>query len=140
MYWEKIVKFIHTIFIVFILTAPFTNYELLLSYHFIIIPFLWMHWITNNDICALTVIESKITGKDMDSTYMASIINPIYQIKNKDFYIISAILFAITTYRLYSKYNFGLLRLSFGEVKKMVKKAIDKLPTPPNKIGSVLVD
>ena len=140
MYWEKIVRFIHAIFMVFILIAPFTNFELLLSYHFIIIPFLWMHWITNNDICALTFIESKITGEDMDSTYMASIINPIYQIKNRDFYIITAVLFVITTYRLYSKYNFGLLRLSFNEVKKVFQKTLAKLPTPPNKIGSVLED
>lgn len=135
MYWEKIVKFLHTVFIIFILIAPFTNIELLLSYHFIIIPFLWMHWITNNDICALTVIESKITGKEMDSTYMASIINPIYQIKNKDFYIITAILFLITSYRLYNKYEFGLIRLSFNQMKRIVQHAISKLPTPPNPIG-----
>ena len=135
MYWNNIVRFIHALFIIFVLIAPFTNFELLLSYHFIIIPFLWLHWITNNDICALTVMESKMTGVDMESTYMASIINPIYQIKSKHFYIITAVLFLLSTYRLHTQYDFQLLKLTFYQMKKIANLALSKLPTPPNTIG-----
>lgn len=135
MYWNNVVRFIHALFIIFVLIAPFTNFELLLSYHFIIIPFLWLHWITNNDICALTVIESKLTGVDMESTYMGSIINPIYQIKNVHFYIITTVLFLISTYRLYTQFDFRLLKLTYGEMKKVANAVISQIPTPPNEIG-----
>ena len=135
MYWNNVVRFIHAIFIIFVLIAPFTNFELLLSYHFIIIPFLWLHWITNNDICALTLIESKLTGVDMNSTYMGSIISPIYQIQNFHFYIITAVLFLISAYRLYTQFDFRLLKRTYSEMKKVVNTVITQIPTPPNEIG-----
>jgi hypothetical protein len=115
--WPNFVRFVHGIFVLFILLAPFSNVELLLTYHFIIVPFLWMHWYTNNDVCALTLIESKLRGiENTSETYLGSIINPIYQIQNKDMYIITGILFLITTYNLHYTYNFNLLKQSYHQV------------------------
>ena len=120
--WENCVSFLHTVFITFVIFAPFAPWELIVTYHFIIIPFLWMHWYTNNDVCALTLLESKLRGVESSSTYIGSIINPIYQIKNRDFYIITAVLFLITTYRLKSEFDFGLLKLSYYQIKYIIKQ------------------
>ena len=120
--WNNCVRLIHTLFVIFVLFAPFAPWELIVTYHFIIIPFLWMHWYTNNDVCALTLLESKLRGIESDSTYVGSIINPIYQIKNRDFYIATAILFLITTYRLNSQFHFGLLKLTISQIKSLIMK------------------
>jgi hypothetical protein len=115
--WSSCVKIIHTLFIVFVLLAPFSNIEILLTYHFIIVPFLWVHWYTNNDVCALTLIESKLRGiENTSDTFIGSIINPIYKIQNKDFYWITAILFLITTYNLHYTFNFNLLKLTIHQI------------------------
>ena len=121
--WSLFVNVIHTLFVAFILIAPFSNIELLLTYHFIIVPFLWIHWYTNNDVCALTLIESKLRGiENTSDTYIGSIINPIYKIQNKDFYIITAILFIITSYNLHYTYNFNLLKLTFTQLSYLFNK------------------
>ena len=123
--WSLCVRIIHTLFVAFILLAPFSNIELLLTYHFIIVPFLWIHWYTNNDVCALTLIESKLRGiENTSDTYIGSIINPIYKIKNNDFYIITAFLFIITSYNLYYTYNFNLLKLTFTQLSYLFRSAI----------------
>ena len=115
--WPNCVKIIHALFVVFVLLAPFSNVELLLTYHFIIIPLLWIHWYTNNDICALTLIESKLRGiENTSDTYIGSIINPIYRLQNKDIYVITAILFLVTSYNLNYTYNFTLLKLTVNQL------------------------
>lgn len=122
MNWAICVKIIHTLFVAFVLLAPFSNIELLLTYHFIIVPFLWMHWLTNNDVCALTLIESKLRGiEDTSDTFIGSIINPIYKIQNKDFYWITGILFLITTYNLHYTFNFNLLKLTLHQIAFLFK-------------------
>lgn len=120
--WANCVKIIHALFIAFVLMAPFSNIELLLTYHFIIVPFLWIHWYTNNDVCALTLVESKLRGiKNTSDTYIGSIINPIYNIQHKDYYIITLVLFLITAYNLRYTYNFSLLKLTINQLKYIIK-------------------
>lgn len=131
-FWASVVRILHTLFIMFILVAPFLNYELFLSYHFIIVPFLWLHWWTNNDICALTMLESSLTGQKSDHTFMGSLIKPIYNIQNRDFYIATAILFAIVTYRLYNEYNFNLVKLSALQMERIIRSAVDSISSLKN--------
>ena len=109
----KIVRVMHYLFMIFMVLTPFVGNELLLSYHFITVPFLLLHWITNNDVCALTLMESKLTGVPEDQTFTGSVIKPIYNmhLESKHYYWISILLFAVTIYRLWSVYNFGYLRL-----------------------------
>ena len=124
--WSICIKIIHTLFVAFVLLAPFSNIELLLTYHFIIVPFLWIHWYTNNDVCALTLIESKLRGiEDTSDTCIGSVINPIYKVQNKDFYIITAVLFVITAYNLNNTFHFNLLKLTFNQLGYLFNSAVN---------------
>jgi hypothetical protein len=112
--FAKFVRILHFLFLLFMVLTPFFGNEFLLTYHFITAPFLLLHWITNNDTCALTLIESKITGIKEINTFTGSIIKPIYNahFTNKHFYWITVLLFMITTYRLWYEYHFWYLLLA----------------------------
>lgn len=110
-----IIYLIHLLFVLFIVIAPFTNINFILTLHCIIVPFLFLHWITNNDICALTLLEhyirKKIYGKNIDENqgFIAQIINPIFHFPNDNkklntqINIITFILFLISSLKLYRK-------------------------------------
>ena len=71
-----------------------------MKYHSIIIPFLFFHWYTN-DSCFLTEIEKIITGKtDNKSTFIGSILDPIYNITDKEIKYVTFCLWIITLYKL----------------------------------------
>ena len=120
----QLIRAIHVCFIAFVLLAPFCPFELLLTYHLMIIPFLWFHWIINDNTCALTMIESKLRGVEPSTTFVGSVVNPIYEPKTYQYYIITAILFAITVYRLKCQYDFFILKATFGQIKAIMSTLI----------------
>ena len=77
---EQIIQLIHAFVIVFILGAPFFGGDYLLSLHFIIIPFIMLHWITNQSVCALTEIEKFARGRcESKDTFFGQVMDPIYK-------------------------------------------------------------
>jgi hypothetical protein len=48
-----------------------------------IIPFVFFHWAINDDTCALTILESSLTGKEQKDTFFGRLMSPIYNIDNK---------------------------------------------------------
>jgi hypothetical protein len=85
-----------------------------LTYHFITVPFLLLHWVTNNDICALTLLESKLTGVKDENTFVGRIVQPIYNahLESKHYYWISIVLFAVTAFRLHYQYDYWFIRFA----------------------------
>lgn len=67
----NIIWFIHLIFIILVLIVPFSNSPYLLMMHSIFIPFMILHWVTNNDTCVLTTIEK--TARDIKKKKMKMI-------------------------------------------------------------------
>lgn len=61
------------------------------------------HWVINNDTCALTIIESWISGKPSDQTFIGRIVKPIYNIKDTQITYITLILLLIAMIRLMKK-------------------------------------
>tara|TARA_B100001093_G_scaffold184123_4_gene176766 strand:- start:7653 stop:7895 length:243 start_codon:yes stop_codon:yes gene_type:complete len=58
--------------------------------HAMLIPFLFLHWLTNNDTCALTEIEKWITNtSDNEGTFIGSIVSPIFLISSNDIKVIA---------------------------------------------------
>lgn len=81
--WTNIVKFIHAVFVIFMLYGPFSNNKDHIILHAILVPFLYFHWLTNNDTCALTELEKFFSNKKNNKdTFIGSIISPIYIIDN----------------------------------------------------------
>ena len=75
-----LIQFIHFLVMVFIMTVPFLGSEYWLTLHIIVIPFIMLHWMTNQTVCALTEIEKFMRGglKD-DETFFGQLVTPIYK-------------------------------------------------------------
>lgn len=104
----------HILIILFVILTPFTKSNYLLFMHSFILPFIMIHWITNNDICVLTALEKHIRKKlnknlNKDDCFTCRIINPVFNFdknyENKFNYIILILLLFITLFKLYKKYK-----------------------------------
>lgn len=115
-----LINLVHLFFILFIISTPFTNSTILLLLHFMIVPFLMLHWVLNNDMCAVTEVEKfvrqQIAGDrriEYHECFSYKIVGPVYNfVSNNPNYSkytwsITFILWAITTYKLYIKYQTG---------------------------------
>ena len=55
-----------------------------MSIHFLIVPFIMIHWVTNQTVCALTELERLARGGcESKDTFFGQIMDPIY--KNESF-------------------------------------------------------
>lgn len=108
---------LHFLFVIFVILTPFigTNYFLIL--HSIIVPFMMAHWYTNDNNCALTMMEKKLrknlygVDPDPNDCFTYNLIAPVYDFKknNNDMssiiYIVTIALWGYTLLRLYSNYK-----------------------------------
>ena len=110
-----IVTFIHMMFIIFVIGTPLTNVNYFLFMHSIIIPFLTVHWICNDNTCILTTVETYLRKKVQKDKYKeedcitCKLVNPVYDFKknNKEYtifiYTACMLLWMISLYKLYLK-------------------------------------
>ena len=94
------INIIHLMVILIILIVPFSGSNYYLFSYIILVPFIILHWVLNNNSCCLTLMEQRIreriTGEPINTheTYMHKLIGPIYDFKkdNNDlsFYIYTA--------------------------------------------------
>ena len=139
-----LIQLIHILVRIFIFATPFLGGDYLLSLHFIIIPFIMLHWVTNQTVCALTELErlargcesgDTFFGKVMDPIYknesfVGAIISPFYTIEDKETETLAVwvgltILWLITLIRLWPT-GFSYLHLELAEV-------FSRLRTPPHR-------
>lgn len=86
------IRVLHLLLIVFVVCTPFLfllpdsyvpeKLWPLLILHFTVCLSLLVHWKFNNDTCFLTVVESTLRGVPMQSSFMHSIVSPVYKIQN----------------------------------------------------------
>jgi hypothetical protein len=88
-YVLNIITVLHVMFIIFVVSIPFTNSNYFLTVHAILIPFLMLHWITQDNSCVLTLVERyvryKINGGKVDedeeeNCFTCKLIEPIYSV------------------------------------------------------------
>jgi hypothetical protein len=75
-----IVRAVHVGVIAFVLLAPFSSDPSVVRAHVWLVPFLWVHWLLNNDACALTVLECKLRGVPTEASFVHSVVSPVYRI------------------------------------------------------------
>jgi hypothetical protein len=84
MFVQLIIKLIHWLVFLFIILTPFFGNERLLSMHLLIVPFIMLHWATNQSICALTEMEKMVTGATHDDdTFFGKVVGPVYKFKTQ---------------------------------------------------------
>jgi hypothetical protein len=110
-----LINIIHICIVLFVVIIPFLNSNYFLLLHLIIVPFIILHWATNNNTCALTVAEyyitELVTGKPVNKskTFFGRLIEPVYDF-NKNNQDESIFLYIVTI---------GLVSLSIG---KLIRK------------------
>lgn len=112
---------LHFVFVLFIILTPFIGNNYFLLLHAIIVPFVMLHWYTNDNNCALTMMEKKIRKNlygeepDPNDCFTYNLIAPVYDFKknNNDMstmiYIVMFALWGYTLLRLYNNYMDGKL-------------------------------
>jgi uncharacterized Zn-finger protein len=123
---ETILLFInvlHIIVILFVLCAPFSGSNYFLSMHIMIVPFILLHWVLNNNTCSLTVAEKfireKTYGKQVNENecYSFKFIAPIYDF-NKNHEAYSSFTYGLTiSLWLVSVFNMST-KIYDGKIKK----------------------
>ena len=110
-----LINILHLMVILFIVGAPFSNSNYLLLLHVIVVPFILLHWLLNNNTCCLTVAEKYIRCKTYgteikeNDCFTYKFIAPIYDFnKNYDsysnfIYITTFGLWSISTYNIFNK-------------------------------------
>jgi hypothetical protein len=73
-----IIGYIHFLVVCFISLVPFFGDEYFLTLHLLIVPFIMLHWLTNQTVCALTELEKLVRGRDAN-TFFGQIFEPIYK-------------------------------------------------------------
>jgi hypothetical protein len=100
------ISIFHTLVILFVLFAPFTNTPAILLLHITFAICLLVHWWANNNICALSYMESKLRGTDYTESFTHKCIAPVYDISKTEWskicQIITIILLFISMYKLYN--------------------------------------
>jgi hypothetical protein len=127
----SLVTIIHLLVVFFVVIVPFFGNNYLLFVHAIIVPFIMLHWLANDDNCFLTMVElhlrSKIDGKpaDKNDCITCRIMSPIYNVTTQhaeyttSIYMITSLLWMISLGKLYSKYK-------AGEIKGIMDLAMPK--------------
>ena len=73
------VRAVHVVVVAFVLLAPFSDDAAVIRAHVWLVPFLWIHWILNDDSCALTVLECRLRGVSVDRSFVHGIVGPVYR-------------------------------------------------------------
>ena len=113
----KIIIIIHIIFVLFVVLTPFTNSNYLLCMHILIVPFIIIHWLLNDNTCALTTIEKKMREKIYGiknahkECFSCKIIEPIYDFKKNYkeranfIYFMTTLLWLTSVAKIYKKFK-----------------------------------
>lgn len=122
-----LIKVIHYMIVLFFILAPFSNSELILSLHLIMVPFLMLHWVTNQSACALTELEKFLTGKTEDhDTFIGKIVGPVYKFQsceeqNMFVWGVLILLWLLTLYKL-RRSNFQFMRNTFTHLRETLRR------------------
>lgn len=119
----NIIKIFHICIILFVLITPITDISYYLILHITLCVSLIVHWISNNNICSLSIFESQLRGIEYTKSFTHQFIGPMYDISNTSWSNISYTLTILVMFiSLYKLYNSGTI----GETYRLYKKLRDE--------------
>ena len=116
--------FYFNIFVVlFIVFIPFLNVPpAFLILHIVSCISLFVHWLSNSDICSLTVIEGQLRGVDRTETFTHQFISPVYKISSTEWstivWIITFFVMCVSIYKLYHTDKFKMALKCYYDTKE----------------------
>jgi len=104
-----LVRALHAAFIAWMVWAPLYGSRETLKMHAIVCPFLMLHWATNSDGCALTVLESRLRGVSPTRSFVHSVVAPVYVIDDatvkRTVWLATLGLWSVSLWKLYSRHE-----------------------------------
>jgi hypothetical protein len=124
----NIIRLLHILLVLFLIITPFTDNEPLIVLEFIVLPFIFLHWILGDDTCCLTVAESMARGLTLEEakngeSFFHNLVSPVYKISDKDTrqvaWGVGIILWLITLFKIIRKPQ--MIKDMFTNAKKVLK-------------------
>ena len=96
-----IIRAVHLFIVLFMTFGVFCNDKSIIGVHTIMALNLLVHWFLNDNTCALTIIENKLTETNKEESFIHKIVSPIYDIgdTNKIVTIITLFLYGFSSYK-----------------------------------------
>ena len=91
-----VVAGLHALLLAYVVLGPFVLpvQGLCLIQYMCILAFLVLHWVTNNDTCALSIMEATFRELPIEQTFVHSVVSPVYKMNwSANGYVIIAVLF-----------------------------------------------
>lgn len=117
------VNIIHLFVVLFVTLTPFYGNNYVLFVHSIVVPFIIIHWVYNDDTCFLTQVELSLRRRmnnnvniDKNDCLTCRIMSPIYNVttQHKEYttsiYFITLLLWSISVSKLCFKYKNGEIK------------------------------
>ena len=82
---EDLIRGIHFLLVGFIIIAPFTKSKTLITTNIVLLGYLSLKWLTGNDICGLTELEYRISGKPYGQGFLYRLLNGVIKLKENKF-------------------------------------------------------
>jgi hypothetical protein len=114
------INLFHLLIVLAVIIIPFTNSPYFLLLHSVFVPFLILHWVTNNNTCVLTTTEKFFRGvktkEEEAECFTCKLINPMFDF-TKDYkkfsrmtYIVTIGLWLLSTSKLTYKIKTGSIK------------------------------
>ena len=97
-----VIFLLHILICAWALVAPFSSKEAKLSY-ILIMPVVAIHWMTNDQSCCLTLLESKLRGVGTTESFIHKLVTPVYNAPEETTavlvwaYVIASWIYAVCT-------------------------------------------
>ena len=117
----NIIFTLHVILAVFLIITPFIpNIDpVILLLHAITVPFILIHWVTNEDTCCLTTLEQMFrSGTQKSELFFQRLVGSVYQPQSYATTIGMIGLGSVSVYRSYVNKDTLKKRFSLSEPKK----------------------
>lgn len=97
----NIIYVIHLLTLAFVVLAPFSSNQKILTIEMALLITIMFHWITNNQVCCLTEFEKILRDETDDgNTFFGKIMGPVYSF-GKDSQFTQVVLFILIMITLY---------------------------------------
>jgi hypothetical protein len=105
----NIIWLVHAAFMLWVVLAPFLGSIEQLLLHAIIVPCMCLHWLVNDDTCALTVLESWLRGVPATDSLFHALASPVYKMSESQWsttaWCAASLLWTVTMYKLNTKHR-----------------------------------
>jgi hypothetical protein len=80
--FANVIKLLHIILILLMIAIPFSSDKQVLSLYVFFSLFIILHWILNEDACALTAMEQYLRGVNKTESFIGNLVGPVFKLNS----------------------------------------------------------